>query len=424
MKAKKIIATLLMLPMLMVGCTKAGEKQSEEIGGTIKVVTSRTDADKLFEKIEEDFKKLYPNVEDIVWESSADYDKYIMTRMNTKDYGDVLFLPFSMNGTPEEYENYFEPLGTVDELKEKYIDVTEADYNDVAYGLPVALNSLGIIYNEEVLKKAGVEEMPTSTEEFIEACKKIKENTDAIPFYTNYNKTLGTWGGTLTSYGGEQYRSAMLEAGTGFKEGQPIREIMDLFYGLASNGLTEADPITGDFAKSLQMLADGEVAMIMKGSQDAKMIQELSTNGSKINIAPLPVKFNGQTSIAFGAPSVIVMNKNSENKATAKAFLEFFISAQSGYADDLGGMSPNKEDLTAEQKEMFEKNNIVLTSSTETPEIDSKYAAITNEVGVGRLTDVLQKVINIGLYPNENESYIDYVNSLEAKWEAAAKANE
>ncbi|MBS5951813.1 MAG: carbohydrate ABC transporter substrate-binding protein, partial [Clostridium sp.] len=146
--------------------------------------------------------------------------------------------------------------------------------------------------------------------------------------------------------------------------------------------------------------------------------------GSKINIAPLPVKFNGQTSIAFGAPSVIVMNKNSENKSTAKAFLEFFISAQSGYADDLGGMSPNKEDLTAEQKEMFEKNNIVLTSSTETPEIDSKYAAITNEVGVGRLTDVLQKVINIGLYPNENESYIDYVNSLEAKWEAAAKANE
>lgn len=424
MKAKKIIATLLMLPMFMVGCTKAGEKQSEEIGGTIKVVTSRTDADKLFEKIEEDFKKLYPNVEDIVWESSADYDKYIMTRMNTKDYGDVLFLPFSMNGTPEEYENYFESLGTVDELKEKYIDVTEADYNDVAYGLPVALNTLGIIYNEEVLNKAGVEEMPTSTEEFIEACKKIKENTDAIPFYTNYNKTLGTWGGTLTSYGGEQYRSAMLEAGTGFKEGQPIREIMDLFYGLASNGFTEPDPVTGDFAKSLQMLADGEVAMIMKGSQDAKMIQELSTNGNKINIAPLPVKFNGQTSIAFGAPSVIGINKNSENKATAKAFLEFFISAKSGYADDLGGISPSKEDLTAEQKEIFEKNNIVMTSATEAPEIDAKYAAIANEVGVGRLTDVLQKVINIGLYPNQNESYSDYVNSLEAKWEAAAKANE
>lgn len=424
MKAKKIIAGLLMLPILMVGCKSKEEKKDNEIGGTIKVVTSRTDADKLFGKIEEDFKKLYPNVEDIVWESSSDYDKYIMTRMNTKDYGDVLFLPFTMNGTPEEYENYFESLGSVSELEEKYIDVTEFDYNDVVYGLPAALNSLGIIYNEEVLKKAGVEQMPTSTEEFIEACKKIKENTDAIPFYTNYNKTLGTWGGTLTSYGGEKYRSEMLKAGTAFKEGQPIREIMDLFYELSSNGLIEPDPITGDFNKSLQMLADGKVAMIMKGSQDAKMIQGLSSNGNKINIASLPVKFNGQTSIAFGAPSVVGINKNSENKATAKAFLEFFISAQSGYADDLGGISPNREDLNAEQKEIFEKNNIVLTSATETPEIDAKYAAISNEVGVGRLTDVLQKVINIGLYPNQNESYNDYVNSLEAKWEAAAKANE
>ena len=424
MKAKKIIASLLMLPILMVGCKSKEEKNNNEIGGTIKVVTSRTDADKLFEKIEEDFKKLYPNVEDIVWESSSDYDKYIMTRMNTKDYGDVLFLPFTMNGTPEEYENYFESLGSVSELEKKYIDVTEFDYNDNVYGLPVALNSLGIIYNEEVLKKAGIEQMPTSTEEFIEACKKIKENTDAIPFYTNYNKTLGTWGGTLTSYGGEKYRSEMLKAGTAFKEGQPIREIMDLFYELSSNGLIEPDPITGDFNKSLQMLADGKVAMIMKGSQDAKMIQGLSSNGNKINIASLPVKFNGKTSIAFGAPSVVGINKNSKNKATAKAFLEFFISAKSGYADDLGGISPNREELNAEQKEIFEKNNIVLTSATETPEIDAKYAAIANEVGVGRLTDVLQKVINIGLYPNQNESYTDYVNSLEAKWEAAAKANE
>lgn len=424
MKARKIISTLLMLPILMVGCAKAEEKKNDEIGGTIKVVTSRTDADKLFEKIEEDFKKLYPSVEDIIWESAADYDNYIMTRMNTKDYGDVLFLPFTMNGTPEEYENYFEPLGKVDELEEKYIDVTEADYDGISYGLPAAVNSLGIIYNEEVLKKAGVESMPTSTEEMIEAAKKVKENTDAIPFYTNYNKTLGTWGGTLTSYGGEQYRSEMLNVGTAFKEGQPIREIMDLFYELSSNGLIEEDPVTGDFAKSLQMLADGKVAMIMKGSQDAKMIQGLSTNNSKINIAPLPVKFNGQTSIAFGAPSVIGINKNSENKATAKAFLDFFISAKSGYADDLGGMSPSKEDLTDEQKVMFENNNIILTVPTETPEVDAKYTAIANEVGVGRLTDVLQKVINIGMYPNQNESYSDYINSLEAKWEAAVKANE
>lgn len=45
-------------------------------------------------------------------------------------------------------------------------------------------------------------------------------------------------------------------------------------------------------------------------------------------------------------------------------------------------------------------------------------------MGVGRLTDVLQKTVNIALYPDQNESYQDYVNSLEKKWEAAAKAHE
>ena len=45
MKRKKIIAALMMLPILMVGCKKTEENKSEEIGGTIKVVTSRTDAD-------------------------------------------------------------------------------------------------------------------------------------------------------------------------------------------------------------------------------------------------------------------------------------------------------------------------------------------------------------------------------------------
>ena len=49
-----------------------------KIGGTLTVVTSRTDADELYASIEEGFKAKYPEVEDIIWESSADYDSDIM----------------------------------------------------------------------------------------------------------------------------------------------------------------------------------------------------------------------------------------------------------------------------------------------------------------------------------------------------------
>lgn len=423
---KKIVSLLMVLTIAITGCTKGKSTEENllegEIGGTITVVTDRTDATELFEKMEADFIKKYPEVEDIIWESSSDYDTYITTRMNTKDYGDVLFVPFSINGTPSEYENYFEPLGSVEELSEKYIDVTEADNNGIVYGLPAVINSLGIVYNEEVFKKAGITEMPTSTEEFIEVAQTIKDKTGVTPFFSNY-KRAAVWGGALTSYGGEQYKADMLKAGTAFQEGQPIREVMDLFYELASKGLIEADPITGDQGKAYQMVADGEIAMIMRGSQDIPTIQALNTE-NKISMMTFPVKFQGKTSIPFGTPTVVGINKNSTNKATARAFLDFFISSDSGYAEDLDGMSPSKEDLSDEEKKLFEENNIVLTSSTEDAETEELYGLIANEVGIGRIGDVLQKVINIGLYPDQNESYDKYINDLEASWEKAVKNNE
>lgn len=426
---KKWLAVLPLIPLTLTGCgntaqqnTVQNEGQQEqvqqEIGGTITVVTSRTDAQELFEEIEEEFKELYPAVEDIIWESSADYNNYITTRMNTTDYGDVLFIPFTMSGQPEMYPNYFEPLGTVEELEKAYIDVTEADYDGVAYGLPAAINSLGIIYNEDVFEAAGIETFPTSIEELLQACKQIKEKTDAIPFFTNY-AGLGTWGGTLSSFAGEDYKEAMLESGTAFMPGQPIRQVMDLFYALTTNGFTEPDPVTVDFAQGKQMLADGKIAMMMKGSQDEKAIEALAED-SDIEIAPIPVKVNGKTSVAFGAPEVVGINVNSQNKATAKAFLDFFISAESEYADDLGGMSPVLADLDAEEKAIFETNNIVLTAPPVPAEVESVYSSIANEVGVARLTEVLQQVINMGLYPDQYESYEAYVENLEMRWEKAA----
>lgn len=421
---KKLICALAIVPLLFAGCgadAKVEETTEEKVAGKITVVTDRTDADDLFAKMEEKFKAKYPDVEDVIFESSNDYDNHIRTRMNTKEYGDVLFIPFSMNANTMDYKDYFEPLGTLDELDDKYIDVTEADHDGIGYGIPTALNSLGIIYNEEVLKEAGVEKMPTTQEEMIEACKKIKENTDAIPFYTNYNNTLAVWGGALTSYGGEDYRAEVLEKGTAFEDGQAVREVMDLFYELSKNALIEEDPITGDYGKSQQMLADGKVAMIMMGSQELMQIESMGSNGNKVSIAPFPVKFEGETSIAFGAPSVVGLNKNSENKATAKAFMEFMISEESGYAQNLAGLSPVISDLDKEQIEIFKNNNIVLTAPSVDPEIDKKYGEIANEVGVARLNTALQKVINIGLYPDKNESYEEYINSLEEKWNKAAK---
>lgn len=419
-KIKLLLVSMTLLSLT--ACQTKPKVEEGKIGGTLTVVTSRPDAAELFEEIEEGFKKKYPEVEDIIWESSSDYDADIMKRMNTKDYGDVLFVPFSMAGTPSEYENYFYPLGKVEDLEKKYLDVTEAVYNDTVYGLPVSINILGFVYNEDVLKKAGVESMPTSTDALLETCDQIESKTGATCFYTNYNTSLGVWAGALSSYG-ENYKEAALN-GNPFDEGQPIREVMDLFYKLAAGGYIEEDPITGDYNQSLQLLADGKVAMIMRASQDLATIQALNDSEDNIKLAPFPTTLNGTTSVPVGAPGVIGINKNTENLATAKAFLEYFISAESGYAEDLDGVPVIIEELNDDQRALFEEGTIVKTASTEDAAIQERYSAVAGEVRIARLTDVLQKVINIGLYPEQNQSYEDYVKELQNAWDQALKNHE
>lgn len=426
---KKQLVAATMIPMILTGCatgapeevtpTKEPVVAEEQIGGELKVVTSRTDADVLFEEMETKFKEAYPAVTDIIWESSPDYTNYISTRMNTTDYGDVLFVPFSMSGEPDLYPTYFEPLGQVSELEGQYIDVTEADYEGVAYGLPTAVDFLGIIYNETLFEQAGIEKLPETVEELLAAAEQIKATTGAIPFYTGYGPGMGIWGGALSSFGGESFKKDMLDAGTAFAEGQPIREIMDMFYDLTANGYTEPDPVTLDSAKASQMMADNQIAMRIGGLQDVYEIDDLS-DASTISTMPIPAKLDGKTSLAFGAAEVVGVNVNSENKATAKAFVEFFISNESGYAENFGGMSPNKDELTPEAQTVFEESQIVLTAPPVDPTVEAEYATIANEVGVARLTDVLQQVVNMGLYPDQYGTYEDYVAELEATWEKTA----
>ena len=425
MKLKSFIVGTLLTTLFLGGCsTDKGAKEADTstIGGEITVLTNRTDGDDIFAQIEKDFIKEYPDVTGVNFENIADYDQTVMTRLNGGEYGDALFIPFSMAGSREDYPTYFESLGTTDSLEKDYLDVYEADYDGTVYGLPVAINSLGIIYNEDVLKEAGITEIPTTTEQFVKNLEKIKETTGATPFYSNY-QAVAVWAGALTSFGGEQFKSETLESGDAFKEGMPIRQVMDLFYDMSSKGLIEKDPMTLDSQTAFSQLAEGKIAMLMNGSQEVAGIQALTTDNT-IKIMNFPVETKGKTSLPLGAPAVIGVNKNSKNKETAKAFVYFFVSSKSGYAADLKGMPNAKADLSSEEKELIDNSNVILTVATESPETNATYAEIADEVGVSRLTDVLQQVINIGLYPDKNMSYEDYVKELSDKWTTAVNNHE
>ena len=56
-------------------------------------------------------------------------------------------------------------------------------------------NVQGMVYNKAVFEEAGITELPKTPDEFLEDLQKIKDNTDAIPLYTNFaaDWTMNAW---------------------------------------------------------------------------------------------------------------------------------------------------------------------------------------------------------------------------------------
>src|SRR6478735_557512 len=125
------------------------------------------------------FQAKYPGIKSITTESITDYHNIVKTRLNTTDFGDVLVIP---NGvTASEYPSFFEPLGTVDDLKAKYRFIEETgNFEGKVYGIAINGNGNGILYNKKVFAAAGITDWPKSTDEFIADLKAIKEKVPGV----------------------------------------------------------------------------------------------------------------------------------------------------------------------------------------------------------------------------------------------------
>ena len=163
------------------------------------MITHRTDlVDNVLLDYRDRFNEQYPDV-DIEFEAITDYEGEVRIRMNTEDYGDVLLIPG--NVTADQLPEFFEPLGTVDELGETYRFITEQAFEGKVYGIATTGNANGFVYNKEVLEEAGVTDLPTTPEEFVAALQLVDDNTEAIPLYTNYKDgwPLTQWEGNRGS---------------------------------------------------------------------------------------------------------------------------------------------------------------------------------------------------------------------------------
>ncbi|MGN0246061.1 MAG: extracellular solute-binding protein [Lachnospiraceae bacterium] len=404
------------------GSSETASVDASEITGEITVLTNRTDlVDTKFAEYAETFEEMYPGTT-VKFESITDYEGDVAIRMQTEEYGDVLALPNSIVNV--DFPNFFEPLGTVDELKDQYKEefLTAKYYDGQVYGLASTINAQGIVYNKRIWSEAGIETLPTTPEEFLEDLQLIKDNTDAIPYYTNAAAgwTLTQWQdhawGSVTG-DPDYHNNIMPREENPFSEGKSNYIVHKLLFDIIDKGLCENDPITSDWESSKVMINKGEIATMTLGSWAITQCKDAAENGDDIGYMPFPYNIDGKQYATAGADYCYAINKNSDNKATARAWIDFMLN-ESGFALSEGGISLVKDSEMPETLKDF-ANVILVADNPATAENDGLFDTISNDSEIALYADPEKTRIVEAALGTTNETFDDIMNDWNARWTEA-----
>ncbi len=427
MRGRPIVAALapaVALTLAVTGCGGDDENNSSgKISGDITVLTQRTDiVDTLFQEYKKTFEAKYPGTH-VKFEAITDYEGEVRIRMNTEDYGDVLLIPNSV--TADQLPSFFEPLGTVDELKNKYRFVTtEQNYDGKVYGIAITGNAMGFVYNKKIWQQAGITAPPKTPEEFLAALKSIKEKTGAIPLYTNYKDgwPLVQWETFRAGVSADPDAVTKLaQDDSPWAAGKEHYLIDSLLYDVVHQGLTEPDPTTTNWEGSKGQLAGGKVATMALGSWAIVQMQQAATDKAEIGYLPFPYQTDRKFHSIVAGDYKNAINVHSKNKATARAWVDWFAD-ESGYAVHEGGISPVKDQKMPETLADFTAAGVEYLELNPPPAgkegLENK---ISQAAEIGILDPPYRQRIVDAARGAKKESKEDIFKDLDKKWAEAAK---
>ncbi len=336
------------------GLTYAGITLGEDytdLVTTIKFIHHKTDReqDGSMAKYIEAFNQDYPNIT-VETEGITDYAETALLRLPTGDaWGDVMFIPAI---DMVQLADYFIPYGTVDEMSEyiNFADQWKLDGN--SYGIGFMGNAQGLLYNKKVFADAGITELPKTPTEFIAALQQIKDNTDAIPLYTNYAAgwTMGgQWDaflGAITTGDTTWLNQKFAHQAEPFKDNGDetgAYALYKILYDAVAKGLTEDDYTTTDWEGCKGMINRGEIGTMVLGSWAVAQMKEADANGDDIGYMPFPITVGGKQYATAGPDYCygINMESSADNQAAAMVFVKWMVE-KSGWCDDEGGYPISK----------------------------------------------------------------------------------
>ena len=404
---------------------KVGEDYTD-LKADLKLISHRTDliADGTFDNYVAEFQKMYPGI-NIKYEGITDYVGDMTTRLTSNDRGDICMIPTTIPLT--ELGDYFQVLCQLDEIKDEYNFADNRAFGQDVYGIPSTGNAQGIVYNKAVFEAAGITELPKTPDEFLADLQLIKDNTDAIPLYTNFAAgwTMTAWDAYISggATGDSDWMNiTMPQTKDPFADrgdGTGPYAVYKILYDAVSMGLTEEDPTTTDWEGCKPMINNGEIGCMVLGSWAIVQMQAAGDNADDIAYMPFPISVNGTQYASAGADYCFGVNKNisDDNKIASMLYIKW-MSESSNFAYDQGGVPVLKSQEYPETLKAFD--GIALVADAQAPaEIADLQPNVNQESELSLNADQthVQRVVEAAI--NGDESYDDIIADWNEAWNAA-----
>ena len=454
-KAMSLLVVFVMLASLLTACgggggggsydgpsydaLKVGEDYTD-LTAEIRVITNRTDLvnDDTFPKYAEAFNQMYPNIT-INYEGITNYSDDITARLSSKNWGDVCMVP--TNILLPDLGGYFLPLCQLDAIKDDYNFAANRAYDGVVYGIPSMGNAQGVVYNIRIAEEAGytadqakldadptLKPLPKTPGEFLEFLQAIKDNTDAIPLYTNFadNWPMGAWdayiGGCATG-DADWMNITMPQTKDVFSDrgdGTGPYAVYKLLYDAVSMGLTEDSPTATNWEGCKPMMNRGEIGVMVLGSWAVSQMQAAGENAADIGYMPFPItQPDGKQTAAAGADYCFGVNKDAaqDNQIASMLYIKWFTES-SNYAYDQGGVPVLKSQEYPTVLSAF--NGIELIEDTPAPTELAELQPDVNresEMGINADNTHVQRIVEAVV--TGNETLDDIIADWNQRWNDA-----
>ena len=302
--------------------------------------------DVTYEKILPKFKEAHPNIDvkmRATYETYEDGTNTILREAVSGDLPDVTMQGLNRQAilVDKEIARSLEPFieAEADFAKDGYHEamLSLSTFGDRVYGLPFSVSLPVGYYNMDILKKGGIDKMPTTWDEVVAACETMKANGIKNPVFWGWNIT-GNWflQALMWSQGEPTIKDGKFnvagEAGL-----QSLETMKKIFRGCDMQNL--------DWKAALASFSAGEIGM-MFWSTSALGAVERSKGDFELKTGPFPGIANAPSGLPAGGNAAMLTSTSTDPKqlAAAWAWLKFITSGE-GAADvarTTGYMPPNK----------------------------------------------------------------------------------